>query len=74
MVFVVERQTMKFLPMKQYHIVLECGLVYCNDEHFSTKFPKMYCSQKFHKNTTILYMTLPPARYTHIYLNMRVHS
>ena len=45
-VFVVERQTTKFLPMKQYHIVLGCGLVYCNDENFST-------FQKFtaHKNS-----------------------
>ena len=64
---------MKFLPTKQYHIVLGCGLVYRNDENFSTKFPKSYCSQKFRKSTTIQYMTLQPARYTHIYLNMRVH-
>ena len=45
-VFVVERQTTKFLPTKQYHIVLGCGLVYCNDENFSS-------FQKFtaHKNS-----------------------
>ena len=52
-VFVVERRTMKFLSTKQYHIVLGCGLVYRDHEKFSTNWPKIHCSRKFHppKNT-----------------------
>ena len=42
--FVVERQTTKFLPMKQYRIVPGCGLVYHNHVNFSTNWPKIYCS------------------------------
>ena len=42
-----------FLPMKQYRIVLGCGLVYRNHENFSMNWPKLHCSQKFYppKNT-----------------------
>ena len=52
-VFVVERRTMKFSPMKQYRIVPGCGLVYCDHKIFSTNWPKMHCSRKFNppKNT-----------------------
>jgi len=52
-VFVVERQTTKFVPMQQCRIVPGCGLVYHNNEYFSTNWPKLHCSQKFYppKNT-----------------------
>ena len=47
-IFVVERPTTKFLPTKQYCIVLGCGLVYHDHENFSTNCPKIHCSQKFY--------------------------
>ena len=47
-VFVVERRTTKFLPTKQYCIVLGCGLVYRDHENFSTNWPKIHCSRKFY--------------------------
>ena len=53
MVFVVERQTTKFLPTKQYHVVLGCGLVYHNDEKFSTVSKNLLLTkilQKYHYN------------------------
>ena len=53
MVFVVERQATKFLPMKQYRMVPGCGLVYRDHENFPTNRPKVHCSRKFYppKNT-----------------------
>ena len=53
MVFVVERQTTNFLPMKAYCIVPGCGLVYFDHENFFPNWPKIHCSQKFYppKNT-----------------------
>ena len=41
MVFMVERRTTKILPMKQYHIVPGCGLVYRDHKNFSTNWPKI---------------------------------
>ena len=46
-VFVVERRTTKFLPTKQYCIVLGYGLVDRDHENISTNWPKRHCSQKF---------------------------
>ena len=43
-VFVVERRTMKYLPTKQYRIVLGCGLVYCDHENVSMNCPKIQLS------------------------------
>ena len=50
LVFMVERQTTKFLPTKQYHNLLGCDLVYCDHENISTNWPKIW---KFYspKNT-----------------------
>ena len=56
MVFVVERQTTKFFPTKQYHIVLGCGLVYHNHKNLSTNWPKIHCSQTFYPSKNTCYM------------------
>ncbi len=52
-VFVVERRTTKIIPMKEYRIVPECGLVYRDHENVSTNWPKIHCSRKLSppKNT-----------------------
>ena len=66
MVFMVEKQTTKFLPTRQYHIVPVCGLEYHNHEIFSTNWPKIHCSRKFYpsKNT----------RYTVLYMYIHIHT
>ena len=58
MVFVAERRTTKFLPMKQYHIVPGCGLVYRDYKKFSTNWPKIHCSRNFTPQE------IPAIRYT----------
>ena len=49
MVFVVERRTTKFLPTKQYRNVQGCGLVYGDNENFSTNWPKTVGRPAVHK-------------------------
>ena len=58
MVFVVERQTTKFLPTKQYHIVPGCGLVYRDHKNISTNWPKIHCSRKFYPPKNTHYMVI----------------
>ena len=52
-VFVIERRTTKFSPMKQYCIVPGCGLVYHKNEKF---FPEL-------AKNSLLTKILPPKKY-----------
>ena len=45
--FEVERQAIKLLPTKHYHIVPGCGLVYCDHETFSINCPKFTAHENF---------------------------
>ena len=58
-VFMVERRSTKFVPMKQYRVVQGCGSVYRDHENFSTNWPKIHCSRKFYplKNTRYMVVT-----------------
>ena len=47
MVFVVERRTTKFLPTKQYRIVLGCGLLYRNHKIHSQMLTKILPLEKY---------------------------
>ena len=58
MVFVVERQTTKFLPTKQYRNVLGYGLVYRNHENVSTNWPKIHSSRKLYPPRNTRYTVL----------------
>ena len=66
MVFVVERRTTKFLPMKQYRNVLGCGLVYHDHENFSTNWPKIHSSRKILPPKNTHYMVPMPVGQEHM--------
>ena len=70
MVFMVERRTTKFLPTKQYHIVLGCGLVYCDHENFSTNWPKIHCSRKFYPPEITRYTVFRTAHAGHMFVRV----
>ena len=61
---------MKYLPMKQYRIVLGCGLVYCDHEKFSQKLTahenftprKIPAIQYVNMNTCMYTVMLSPTR------------